>query len=493
MKEEKLRSSMEEDKLPKLTRAKAKELNENILPIIPIKDVKTRAEVTALTQDELHSDIEDDEYEPCEDDIIVIFTQYFSQTKFNTFSFQSDDESSQLTMSDIDSQPRTPATPTKSFEQEADTPLYDDDGVFKIPQLKVTDDEEQQNIYRRTRSKLCLETTDIETIESTFVPPDTTTEMYDFDCNGDDIDWVQFLNDFTKPYSHTHEEDEEADPEYDMAADTIPVDAEEHRNIDISRKEHSDLMKELFEIIGFTDDELRDEELTTPPPIVQPTTKQLSRSKKARLDFNPTETSNNLFRPNFMSTPVQPVRPISRIPASEVTTSQPVLQQTSIIYIRNPNNANELIPISNVNILAGSVVNNGILQVPEYQQIMIQIPTIDLLKSQNFPQTKTTDEIVIPQLTEQPIDLVKQRLILEQQIRMHVQLCTQHFIQTFGSPSYWEGAGTFKTMLVEMNDTTKNNPKSVLNVCNLKTAVKFCDKWVKDLSLESDENSKYIK
>lgn len=77
LKEEKLRTSMEEDNLPKLTRAKAKELNENILPIIPIKDVKTRAEVTALTQDELHSDIEDDEYEPCEDDIIVIFPEIF--------------------------------------------------------------------------------------------------------------------------------------------------------------------------------------------------------------------------------------------------------------------------------------------------------------------------------------------------------------------------------------------------------------------------------
>lgn len=71
MKEEKLRTSLEEDNSPKLTRAKAKELNESILPIIPIQDVKTRAEVTALTQDELHPDIEDDEYQPCEDDIIV--------------------------------------------------------------------------------------------------------------------------------------------------------------------------------------------------------------------------------------------------------------------------------------------------------------------------------------------------------------------------------------------------------------------------------------
>lgn len=421
-------------------------------------------------------------------------------------------------MSDIDSQPRTPATPNKSYEREADTPIYDDDGVFKIPPIKLTEDEEPENIYRRTRSKLCLETTDIETIESTFVPPDITHEMYDFDCNGDDIDWVQFLNDFTKPYSHTHEEDEEADPEYDMTADKIPVDAEEHRNIDISRREHSDLMKELMEIIGFDDDDLRDDELIT-PPLTQPIqSKQSSRSKKPRLDLNPAETSTNLFRPNCMSTPVQPVRPISRIPQNQYlldnsVTQSPALQQSSIIYIRNPNNSNELIPISNINILAGSVINNGVYQVPEYQQIMIQIPTIDLLKSQSFDQSKNSsfnktddtitevaenlklkcDEVLEVPVVEENYDLSKQRLILEQQIRMHVQLASQNFIQTFGNPSYWEKASCFKTMLDEMNETTKKNPKSVLNVCNLKLAVNFCDKWVKDLSIESEENSKYIK
>lgn len=433
-------------------------------------------------------------------------------------------------MSDIDSQPRTPATPTKSFERETDTPIYDDDGVFKIPLIKLTDDEEQQNIYRRTRSKLCLETTDIETIESTFVPPDTTTEMYDFDCDGDDIDWVQFLNDFTKPYSKlsgpTHEEDEEADPEYDMAADKIPVDADEHLDIDIPRREHNDLMKELMDIIGFTDEDLRDEDLVTPPPFqpVDNRTKQSSRVKKARLDFNPSETINS-FQPNCVSTstPVQQVQPISRIPSQNPSNIEnSTIQQCSIIYIRNPNNFNEIIPISNVNIFAGSTINNGVLQVPEFQQIMIQIPTIDLLKAQSFDQTisepinktveqipsqltETTvvetkpclnvvdDDVVPPVVCEEPIDLQKQRLLLEQQIRMHVQLSTQHFIQSFGNPSYWEKANSFKTMLDEMYTTTKKNPKSVLNVCNLKSAVNFCDKWIKDLSIESDENCRYIK
>lgn len=85
LKEEKLQSSFEKDSLPKLTRAKAKELNESIPPIAPIKDIKTNPEVTALTQDELHSDIEDDEYQPCEDDINV---KFLIESLFNNLIIQ---------------------------------------------------------------------------------------------------------------------------------------------------------------------------------------------------------------------------------------------------------------------------------------------------------------------------------------------------------------------------------------------------------------------
>jgi hypothetical protein len=80
---------------------------------------------------------------------------------------------------------------------------YTEDGVFKIPNFVPANGvgaTEQENIALRTRSKLCLQTTDIETIESTFIPPDITTDMYDF---GGDIDnvWKDFLTDFTKPMS----------------------------------------------------------------------------------------------------------------------------------------------------------------------------------------------------------------------------------------------------------------------------------------------------
>jgi hypothetical protein len=74
--------------------------------------------------------------------------------------------------------------------------------MFKIPNLPLNgvNTTEEENIALRTRSKLCLQTTAIETIESTFIPPDITTDMYDFDADIDNV-WKDFLTDFTKPMS----------------------------------------------------------------------------------------------------------------------------------------------------------------------------------------------------------------------------------------------------------------------------------------------------
>lgn len=57
------------DIVPKLTRAKAKALNTYPLPVAPMK--KSDSGVAALIQEELHSDDDDEEYQPGEDDIEV--------------------------------------------------------------------------------------------------------------------------------------------------------------------------------------------------------------------------------------------------------------------------------------------------------------------------------------------------------------------------------------------------------------------------------------
>lgn len=117
-----------------------------------------------------------------------------------------------------------------------------EDHLFKMP---------EENIGQRTRSKLCLSNTPLETIEKAFVPPDITTDMYDFKC--DNEDWENFLKDFMQPLSNDTndlEDDDEADPEYNVLADEEEVDKEELRRdkaVKIPRKELRKLMAELFD------------------------------------------------------------------------------------------------------------------------------------------------------------------------------------------------------------------------------------------------------
>lgn len=57
--------------VPKLTRAKAKELNKYPLPVAPLKETPPDSEVVALIREEMRSDDEDEEYQPGDDDIEV--------------------------------------------------------------------------------------------------------------------------------------------------------------------------------------------------------------------------------------------------------------------------------------------------------------------------------------------------------------------------------------------------------------------------------------
>lgn len=164
---------------PKLTRAKVKELFEKRKVVIPwAKPVKKPiSEVHFLINEELPEDSDDDEYVPQE--------------------CESEDDRER---SDIDAEPATPQTPC-SMNDSATQTNWTEDGVFKIPpqpEVKITGEvKEDENIALRTRSKLSLSDTPLENIEEAFVPPDITTDMYDFEC--DDEDWRDFLKKFTRP------------------------------------------------------------------------------------------------------------------------------------------------------------------------------------------------------------------------------------------------------------------------------------------------------
>lgn len=76
--------------------------------------------------------------------------------------------------------------------------------MFKIPRDRKDSstslNDQDYIIAKRTRSKVSLATTSIETIESTFQPPDISPDMYERD-NELDTDWLEFLNVLTKPIS----------------------------------------------------------------------------------------------------------------------------------------------------------------------------------------------------------------------------------------------------------------------------------------------------
>ncbi|XP_053983805.1 GON-4-like protein [Hylaeus volcanicus] len=225
---------------PKLTRAKAKELAASQLnipwPITPLK--KPTSEVQVLIEEELPEDSSDEEYNPEQDK-------------------QSDDEreAENSINSDAESQPSTPANNcnTASIEQANSVDVhYDSEGIFKIPGIPDVLTEEE-NIGQRTRSKLCLSETPLEQIEQAFLPPDITTDMYDWDCEIDE-DWDNFLKEFTQPLTQEPimEDDPEADPEYNILEDeeTDLLDKEELRAdkaVKVTRKELNNLIAELFE------------------------------------------------------------------------------------------------------------------------------------------------------------------------------------------------------------------------------------------------------
>lgn len=159
----------------KLTRSKAKQMDKKLLPLVPLKQPEQDTEVAALLREELHDEDETDpEYQP--------------------------DEDPNTTISDMDSLPSTPQSNKKSFDE----PIFSNDGVFKIPRIRnesLTQSEgEAEPICKRTRTKLCLETTAIETLESTLIAPDITTDMYECDMDVDQH-WAEFLNEFARPLS----------------------------------------------------------------------------------------------------------------------------------------------------------------------------------------------------------------------------------------------------------------------------------------------------
>ncbi|XP_059607569.1 uncharacterized protein LOC132255513 [Phlebotomus argentipes] len=449
------------DLMPKLTRLKAKELNKQLPSIIPLtlKPPDDESETAMLLTKELdEEDADDEEYKPSVED------------------FLSDDETN-TSISDVDSQPATPADPV-ALQEEENSVQYTHDGLFKVPQTCATPSPSKKppDGFRPpalgTRSKVSLTKTAIEDIEETFVPPDITTDMYDIDCDMDNV-WQEFLNAFRRPLPtpETHEEDEEADPEY-VAADQIPLDKEELREVKVSRKELSDLMAELFD--GINDDaEIIGAEVQQPPTgeeeacgaRTKPTPTKYQ--KNPRLDDTPEPL---VYEMPTHSTPLvyhyQPPAP----PFQEALDMSAVLENSLDMELLSDSSTEVM------NFTAADTPKEIFYKVMELK--FRQMSRMQPVEAFEPGQVGFTDF---------------QRQILAQQLRMHVQLNVQHFVQTYSHPKLWRDAEKPRRMLAELLESARSNRNSAFNAINLHGAIELCDSWQREMDVVSEENAQLMR
>ncbi|XP_033750128.1 GON-4-like protein, partial [Pecten maximus] len=255
---------------PKMTRSKVKHIIQeegDVLhpwPLSPLKNSKPSG-ASFLEVDFPDDEEEDDEYDPSKEPDPV-----------------SDEDTESLTSSQVSETgspaPSTPHTP-RSCDRLSDlniTPSARDGWSPMGPPsqkhllgrkyqeaMAAADKTEEETIALRTRSKLSLTETTITELESTFVAPDITADMYDTQC--DDNDWQTFLTSLVKPCEteDTNDGCDEEDPEYDYLEDAAKsqVDREDLRSdraVQVSKREMNQLMDELFDV--YEDMELEETE-----------------------------------------------------------------------------------------------------------------------------------------------------------------------------------------------------------------------------------------
>lgn len=107
----------------------------------------------------------------------------------------------------MESQPRTPAEAENDEDPLADLDVRYDikEGVFKLPQglpigkQQILDKANKEGeIGKRTRSKLPLDNTTLDAIQSPFVAPDIPADMCESELE-DEEPWLEFLDQFQKP------------------------------------------------------------------------------------------------------------------------------------------------------------------------------------------------------------------------------------------------------------------------------------------------------
>ncbi|GAB6023077.1 hypothetical protein CHUAL_007168 [Chamberlinius hualienensis] len=228
---------------PKLTRSKIKELLQKEVklpwPLSPIKNSSSSKTLIELMERSEPDSSSDEEYQP------ELFPKPCASTENDesAHSTVASDEELQpdTTFVSTDNEESVQSLPSNEPETAQNTDLHSDDIL----------ESEETAIALRTRSKLPLNDTPLETIEAEFIAPDITVDMYDEEC--DDEEWKTFLGEFKKPLDNNNVEvvdDDANDPEYNfLEEEDIPdvEDLRDDRAVRIPKKELHELMAELLE------------------------------------------------------------------------------------------------------------------------------------------------------------------------------------------------------------------------------------------------------
>lgn len=243
----------------KLTRAKTKELiglDQNAIWNIPFTQKKF--DIEALINQVMSEDSSDEEYEPQEESD--------EETKANENAV--DEESI------LDDEYSECESPVKEISHGCSNEYNSD-----------------ENIWQRTRSKLCLSETPLGAIEQAFIPPDITTDMYNTHC--DNQDWLNFLKETYYDGDQLENIDDENDPEYNVMVDeeTEGIDSEElrmDRAVKVTKKELNELMSELFEytemLSSDDEEETKDDDASTSKSLEDTETPSTSSSTPVSLN-----------------------------------------------------------------------------------------------------------------------------------------------------------------------------------------------------------------
>ncbi|EDV98476.1 GH23143 [Drosophila grimshawi] len=439
----------------KLTRAKARELNRNPgLNFPPLNEKPFTNEIEALIREDLHSDEDDEEY------------------TFTNEDFHSDDDPN-TTASDLDSNPCTPQTPLTANDE---SPIkFSSDGCFKLPPDKNTEDP---RIATRTRSKLCLQQTTIEDLQSEFVPPDVEqSDVLEYDMTANDAEWMQFLNDFAKPLNNSFlgdDDDPINDPEY-VAGEVVPVDAEELRDVNISKKELTDLVSELFAGLLQEGISLDSIELETPQKFLSQVELETERAQLLEVSAMRFNTNLDAVQQPLLPNLSQEQQFFANIPTQAITAhpdyelTAPPTAPTPAPPPPVPLPAPALEPYdTNFSWKYLSISKHFFA---EYEQQFEQ------LRHLKPPPAGPTPSSPVKGFTLEQHDL------LQQQLRIHTQMLTQSFLQTYSHPLLYSFAEQPKQMLLELQH--RSTQDASFRCWNLSTAVELIQKWERDLN--SDE------